>query len=91
MNQIRIDGQSLSLEAVAQVARGHPTVALAAEALPAIIRAAEMVQRIVAEGRRIYGINTGFGALSTETIPLDSLAELQANLLRSHAAGVGPA
>src|SRR5690606_24807934 len=43
----------------------------------------------LAEGRTIYGVNTGFGALSDTPIPGDKLAELQRNLLRSHAVGVG--
>jgi histidine ammonia-lyase len=48
-----------------------------------------VVDRIVAEGRTVYGINTGFGQFATVVIPPDQLQLLQLNLIRSHAAGVG--
>ncbi len=53
-------------------------------------RSRAAVDRIVAEGRTVYGVNTGFGRLQGVAIPRDRLAQLQLNLLRSHAAGVGP-
>ncbi|MFI4987703.1 MAG: histidine ammonia-lyase [Alphaproteobacteria bacterium] len=65
-------------------------VELDAAAFPAIDAAAATVARLVAEGRPIYGVNTGFGRLSTTHIPEDGLAELQRRLLLSHMAGVGP-
>lgn len=52
---------------------------------------AAAVERIVASGRSVYGVNTGFGLLAQTRIPDDKLAELQRNLVLSHAAGVGPA
>src|SRR5580658_7524798 len=56
-----------------------------------IAAAARMVDKIVAAGDAAYGINTGFGLLAQTRIPDDQLAQLQRNLLLSHAAGVGPA
>jgi histidine ammonia-lyase len=53
--------------------------------------ARELVERIVAEERVVYGVNTGFGKLSDYSIPRAELCELQLNLVRSHACGVGPA
>jgi histidine ammonia-lyase len=53
--------------------------------------AREVVERIVREGRVVYGINTGFGALSDVVIPPDRIRDLQVNLIRSHSAGVGEA
>ena len=53
-------------------------------------RVRDIVDRKLASGEAVYGVNTGFGKLSEMTIPLDRLAELQVNLVRSHAAGVGP-
>ena len=47
------------------------------------------VERIIEEGRVVYGVNTGFGKLSDISIPPDELRELQINLVRSHACGVG--
>jgi histidine ammonia-lyase len=48
-----------------------------------------VVERIVAESRVVYGVNTGFGKLSDVTVPADELRELQVNLVRSHACGLG--
>jgi histidine ammonia-lyase len=54
------------------------------------VRAARaLVDRVIAEGRVVYGITTGFGALSEVVIPPDRIRELQSNLIRSHAAGLG--
>lgn len=54
------------------------------------VRAARaLVDRVIAEGRVVYGITTGFGALSEVVIPPDRIRELQSNLIRSHAAGIG--
>ena len=49
------------------------------------------VERILEEGRVVYGVNTGFGKLSEVTVPRGQLRELQLNLVRSHACGLGPA
>jgi histidine ammonia-lyase len=65
------------------------SVALADEAWEAIERSAASVDRIVASGRTVYGINTGFGLLAQTRIPDARLAELQRNLILSHSAGLG--
>ncbi len=57
--------------------------------LPGIEASAAAVSSIVASGRTVYGINTGFGLLAQTSIPTDQLAELQRRLVLSHAAGVG--
>ena len=57
--------------------------------LPGILASAEAVQRIVAAGDPAYGINTGFGKLANKYIPVEQLEQLQTNLVRSHAVGVG--
>src|SRR6476620_8741141 len=51
--------------------------------------AAASVERIVAGGETVYGVNTGFGLLANTRIPDDRLAELQTNLILSHSAGLG--
>ena len=53
-------------------------------------RSREVVARAVREGRVVYGVNTGFGDLKDRRIPAEQVRTLQLNLLRSHAAGVGP-
>src|SRR6476619_6669891 len=62
---------------------------LAPEALDRIDQAAASVERIVAGGKTVYGINTGFGLLANTRIPDERLAELQTNLILSHSAGLG--
>ncbi len=54
-----------------------------------VANAAASVERIVASGDTVYGVNTGFGLLANTRIPDDRLAELQSNLILSHSAGLG--
>src|SRR5438128_5861614 len=85
---IEIAGTSLTLEQVAAVADGE-AVALAETARPGVERARRFVEQIVESGEVVYGINTGFGKLADVSIPHHQLRELQINLVRSHACGVG--
>jgi len=62
---------------------------LAPSALVAIDTAAASVERIVAGGATVYGVNTGFGLLAQTRIPADRLADLQRNLILSHSCGLG--
>jgi len=87
---LELYGDRLRLEDVERVALpGGPVVRLAAEARERVAAARAVVDRAVASGRVVYGLTTGFGALSEVVIPPDRLQELQENLIRSHAAGVG--
>jgi histidine ammonia-lyase len=54
-----------------------------------VANAAASVERIVAGGETVYGVNTGFGLLASRRIPDERLAELQTNLILSHSAGLG--
>ncbi|GAB2626849.1 histidine ammonia-lyase [Novilysobacter erysipheiresistens] len=83
-----IPGQ-LSLSQLRTVATRFAPIALASECEAAVCASAATVQDIVAAGRPAYGINTGFGKLAKVQIPDDQLEQLQVNLVRSHAAGVG--
>ncbi len=85
---VEIDGASLTLEQTAAIADGAE-VSLAGGARGRIEKARRFVEDIVARGEVVYGINTGFGALSDVSIPPDKLRELQLNLVRSHSCGVG--
>jgi histidine ammonia-lyase len=85
---VEIDGNSLTIEQVETVADGAE-VALADSARKRIDRARKFVEDLIARGEVVYGINTGFGALSDVLIPTRGLRELQLNLVRSHASGVG--
>jgi histidine ammonia-lyase len=89
---LRIDGYSLTLEAIDRVAHSDsPPVELAAAALGRVNASRAIVDRAIAEQRVIYGVSTGFGALADVVIPPDRIRELQSNLIRSHSAGLGEA
>jgi len=85
---LQITGQNLQIKDVVQVVNGT-TVALDPTALPAIQRSRSAVERLVAEGKVAYGITTGFGRFKDKIIPSDQVKQLQLNLVRSHAAGMG--
>jgi histidine ammonia-lyase len=86
---LQLDGRSLTVRDVLAVAEKRCTVALAPEARERMLATRTVVDRAVAAGVPVYGINTGFGKMSEITIPNDQLDALQRNLVRSHAAGVG--
>src|SRR6266849_2524457 len=86
---IQLNGQKLTLKQIADVASRQEHVNLAAEARERVERSRRIVERIVAEGRTVYGVNTGFGKLSDIRIEQSQLRELQLNLVRSHSCGLG--
>ena len=85
---IRLDGKTLNAQQLAAIAAGEE-VSLDSAALALVKENRGVIDRILAEKRVVYGINTGFGQFATVVIPEDQLAQLQLNLIRSHAAGVG--
>ncbi|MFZ1793980.1 MAG: histidine ammonia-lyase [Anaerolineae bacterium] len=92
MEDIILDGESLTFEQVLAVAHGEPgqpRVVLGQNAIPKIERAAQAVQRLLDENQVVYGITTGFGAFKNKVISRDQVEELQRNILISHACGVG--
>ena len=80
----------VSFEELVAVARDGVPVELAADAREAIVRARTVIEELAAAPTPAYGISTGFGALATRHIPVESRAQLQKSLVRSHAAGSGP-
>jgi histidine ammonia-lyase len=89
MKTLVLDGQPLTLEEIETVAREGCRVTVGAEALARITASRELIEGILAEGQTVYGVNTGFGKLADVRIPADKLAQLQTNLVRSHAGGMG--
>ena len=87
--RVLIDGDTLRLEEILQVARNEATVELAPAALERVKAARALVDRIAAGDVPTYGINTGFGTLAEVRIDKKDLRDLQRNLILSHAAGVG--
>ncbi len=90
MKALHINGNDLALETVREVAGERRPVLLGADAREAVMRARAVVDALVTSGKVSYGITTGVGKLSDVRIPHEQIHELQINLLRSHAVGVGP-
>jgi histidine ammonia-lyase len=89
LNALHINGNDLALEAVREVAAKRRPVLLSADARAAVDRARAVVDDIVANDKLAYAITTGVGKLSDVRIAGDQIRELQVNLLRSHAVGLG--
>jgi histidine ammonia-lyase len=85
-----LDGRSLTVAALRRVAEGAPPPALAPEARAHMAATRAVVDGLVDAGAVVYGVTTGFGRLSDVAVPAERLRDLQRNLVRSHAAGVGP-
>ncbi len=90
-DRVVLDGVSLTLDQIVDVARKMVRVEIADDAIRAINKSRQLLEELAREGRIIYGVTTGFGALSNTRIDLDQQTELQKNLIRSHACGVGEA
>ena len=86
---IVLDGGSLNLEDIEAVARHGREVTVASEVLARLARARKIVDEALRHHLPVYGINTGFGAMADVRIGDADLGQLQQNLLRSHAAGIG--
>lgn len=89
MSGVNLDGSSLTIADVLAVAREMVPVALEKTALSRTIRNRKVLEQILDKNPVLYGINTGFGALSNQRILKEDLVQLQVNLLRSHATSVG--
>ncbi len=91
MNALHINGNDLTLEAVREVASPETrrAVLLDPDAREAVDRARSVVDEIVASNKLAYAITTGVGKLSDVRIAGDQIRELQVNLVRSHAVGLG--
>ena len=89
MDALILDGQALTLAEIEAVSLAGRAVSVAPAAISRVARSRAFIEEILDAGQTVYGVNTGFGKLSDVRIPAGSLAQLQANLVRSHAGGVG--
>jgi len=89
MNVCTIDGHSLTLEDVVNVARNGYSVKLSGHALEGIRASRDYVENLVNNERVVYGITTGFGKFSDVSVTKEEAKELQRNLIISHACGIG--
>lgn len=90
MNTLTIGAAPLTLTQLRAILDGPVTVTLTDAAWSDVERSAATIAAIVAEGRTVYGVNTGFGLLANTSIAPGDLETLQRNLVLSHACGVGP-
>jgi len=86
---ITLTGRDLGLADLARFLAGD-RIRLSPGAWKSVGAARRVVEKLLASGAAIYGVNTGFGRLSNVRIPDAQIRDLQVNLLRSHAVGVGP-
>jgi len=86
---MELNGQTLTLTEIATVAFGEAPVKISSSACPRVLASRKVIEDIVGRDDIVYGVSTGFGKLSDVRIPHDALAELQFNLVRSHACGIG--
>ncbi|NEU58445.1 histidine ammonia-lyase [Halorussus sp. MSC15.2] len=86
---VRADGETLTPEDVARVARHDAPVVVTEETREKVRTARERVEEVVESGEVVYGLDTGFGELVDQRIPREDIEQLQLNLVRSHAAGAG--
>ena len=84
-----VDGSPLTIEDVVAVAHRNASVEIGPDLAARMEPARALVEQIIANEDVAYGITTGFGALSSTRIPVEQASELQYDLVRSHASGVG--
>lgn len=89
MAEFVLDGESLDINSFVEIARNYAAVRLSPKAIDNINKCRKVVNKLVERKEAIYGLTTGFGSLSNVSISPKDTEELQENLIRSHAAGVG--
>ena len=87
---MQLNGQALTLPEIAAVTLGDATVEVSPSARPRLLASRKVIEDIIARDAVVYGVTTGFGKLSDVRVPHGELRELQLNLVRSHACGIGP-
>lgn len=86
---VELNGEKLSLDEIVGIGLGDRKVALNAKSLEKCRAGREYLVGKVKEGKIVYGVNTSFGSMCNKIIPDESIEQLQENLIRSHAAGLG--
>jgi histidine ammonia-lyase len=86
---MELHGQPLSLTEIAAVALGNVPAKVSESARPAVLASRKIIDDIVARDAVVYGVNTGFGKLADMRVQHGELRDLQLNLIRSHACGIG--
>src|SRR5438270_10227291 len=86
---MELRGEQISLTELAAIAAGGEAVHISPVARPRVLASRKLIEEIVARDGVVYGVTTGFGKLSDVRIARSELRQLQLNLVRSHACGIG--
>lgn len=86
---VTIDGDHLTIEDVQSVSERFEKVFVSDSAMDRIVASHNSLMKIVSSGKRVYGVNTGFGSLLNIDVEKEDIVRLQSNLIRSHSAGYG--
>ena len=86
---MELNGEQISLVQLAAVASGGEAVHITDLARPRILASRKLIEQIIERDAVVYGVNTGFGKLADVRIGRHELRQLQLNLVRSHACGIG--
>lgn len=86
---VTISGKGLTIDDVAAVARKRAKVLVSKDSIARVQKGRNILERYIADGKKLYGVTTGFGDFSKVFISAEDAAQLQVNLIRSHNAGVG--
>ena len=89
MDTIIVGNSSVTIEDCVNVAKNMHKVDISSEAIIRINNARKIVENLINNNEVAYGLTTGFGSLSKKCIPKDQIVQLQQNLIRSHAVGLG--
>ncbi|MGC2739405.1 MAG: aromatic amino acid lyase, partial [Candidatus Acidiferrales bacterium] len=89
MSAIQIDGENLSFELLYRIVYDGAKVELVPAARKKMLASRAVIERLIESGDAVYGVNTGFGKLASVRISREQIGELQVNLVRSHACGMG--
>ncbi|KAL9982894.1 hypothetical protein ACROYT_G005005 [Oculina patagonica] len=90
MKFVELDGCSLSTETLVALGEGKLKIKLAEKSEQAVNKSRKLLDGVLRDNKVVYGVTTGFGKFATVVIPPEELQQLQENVIRSHAAGVGP-
>lgn len=91
MKTVPIDGEHLTLDQLFEAAQGGAAAEVTPAARERMKASRAVIERVIQSGATVYGVNTGFGKLASVRISGEQIEQLQLNLVRSHACGVGPA
>jgi len=86
---VSLDGSRLTFDEFHRVARLDEPIQIAPAALPAMLHSRAVVEKLASGDDPVYAVNTGVGLLADVRVPPDELEQLQRNVVRSHACGVG--